>query len=358
VVETAPAVTLVRHEAESDSIFNFGSSSGWFRWNDATAGGGESGGAAMLNSASGSFVDVAFAGSVVNWIGLKGPNTAIGLVSIDGVSYGNIDTYAAAYSAKQVLFSKSDLSSGAHTMRITYVGKNAAAATTSYLVVDAIDTAPVAGSITKFSPVGGPVGTTVTITGTNLASTSAVKFNGVSAAPLTVSATQLTVAVPSGASTGLISVVSAGGATNSLSRFTVGSSVLNRFEETASAFTFGAGQGWFSWSDSTTGGGESGGTAQLNPNAGSFVDVAFTGDTVNVVGLKGPNAAIASFIIDGTSYGTVDTYAPSYTAQQVVFSKTGLVPGSHTIRISYNGKNASAAPTSYLVVDGIEAAGV
>src|SRR5207244_7879315 len=62
-----------------------------------------------------------------------------------------------------------------------------------------------APTITGFSPASGPVGTAVTITGTNfdpVASENQVKFNGVLATVTAASATSLTASVPGGATTG------------------------------------------------------------------------------------------------------------------------------------------------------------
>jgi hypothetical protein len=61
--------------------------------------------------------------------------------------------------------------------------------------------------ITSFSPTSGPVGTTVTINGTNLSATTAVYFGGVPATTVrVVSATQVQATVPSGAVTGVVAV--------------------------------------------------------------------------------------------------------------------------------------------------------
>ena len=79
-----------------------------------------------------------------------------------------------------------------------------------------------APTITGFTPTSGPVGTSVTITGTNFTGATAVKFNGVSQPTFTVnSATQIVAAVPSGATTGKISVTTPGGTANSANNFTV-----------------------------------------------------------------------------------------------------------------------------------------
>jgi hypothetical protein len=78
--------------------------------------------------------------------------------------------------------------------------------------------------ITSFSPSSGLVGSTVTINGFNFGATPAVRFNGVAAASPVVNGTgtQMTVFVPSGATTGKITVEVAGEPTaTSATDFTV-----------------------------------------------------------------------------------------------------------------------------------------
>jgi hypothetical protein len=78
-----------------------------------------------------------------------------------------------------------------------------------------------APTITSFSPTSGPVGTTVTINGTNFTGATSVKFNGVTATFIVNSATKITATVPTGATTGRISVTTPGGTATSTSDFTV-----------------------------------------------------------------------------------------------------------------------------------------
>jgi hypothetical protein len=78
-------------------------------------------------------------------------------------------------------------------------------------------------AILGFSPSNGPAGLAVTITGTNLINTTAVRFNGVSATFSVDSDTQLTATVPSGTATGPISVTTPAGGAGSLTDFGVGS---------------------------------------------------------------------------------------------------------------------------------------
>jgi len=79
-------------------------------------------------------------------------------------------------------------------------------------------------SIMQFSPKGGPLGASVTISGTGFSSTpgqNTVKFNGTTAAVTSASTFQLQVTVPAGATTGTISVTSPNGTASSTSNFTV-----------------------------------------------------------------------------------------------------------------------------------------
>ncbi len=78
-------------------------------------------------------------------------------------------------------------------------------------------------SITSFSPESGPVGTSVVVHGTNFTGGSTVKFNGVAstAVTLTPSGLELTAVVPSGATTGPITVTNPAGAFTTSNSFTV-----------------------------------------------------------------------------------------------------------------------------------------
>jgi len=76
-----------------------------------------------------------------------------------------------------------------------------------------------APTIASFAPASGPAGTVVTITGTNFAGATAVKFNGVSATFSVPSATSIQTTAQTGVTTGPLSVTTPGGTATSSSSF-------------------------------------------------------------------------------------------------------------------------------------------
>lgn len=110
-----------------------------------------------------------------------------------------------------------------------------------------------APSITSLSVTSGPVGTAVTITGTNFGSpqgSSTVTFNGVTASVTTWSTTSIATTVPSGATTGNVVVTVSGSASNGksftvtpyISSLSVSSGAVGA-AVTISGTTFGSSQG-------------------------------------------------------------------------------------------------------------------
>lgn len=93
--------------------------------------------------------------------------------------------------------------------------------TTGSTTLSSLVTFKVTPTVTSFSPTSGPVGTSVTITGTGLAQTTGVKFNGKAARFTVNSDKQITATVPTGATTGKISVTTKGGSASSSGKFTV-----------------------------------------------------------------------------------------------------------------------------------------
>ncbi len=153
------------------------------------------------------------------------------LVAVGGSSTGGAATAGSGYSLRQNGNSGVAEYGGFEDKIVTASGSYNASMTvasnTTYwaMVMVALkgsSSGGVAPTVTSFSPTSGPIGTSVTITGTNLAGATAVKFNGTAVTSFTVnSSTQITATVPNNATTGPISVTTPSGTGTSSSNFTV-----------------------------------------------------------------------------------------------------------------------------------------
>lgn len=161
--------------------------------------------------------------------------------------------------------------------------------------------------LASFTPASGPAGTLVTINGSNLTGTTAVKFNGATAAFTVVSATQLTATVPAGATTGTIAVTNPGGTTTTTASFTVG---LNPLAPTVSGFSPTSGA------------------------VGSTVTITgskFTGTTA--VRFNGVAATVFTVVSDTQVTATVPVGATSGKISVTNASGTGTSSSSYTVTV-------------------------
>jgi hypothetical protein len=144
-----------------------------------------------------------------------GTGVTITRVNLTGATALSFHGTAAAILTNSATKITTTVPTGATTGTITVTtGGGTATSPTTFKVVPA-------PTISGFSPSSGPVGTTVTISGTNLTKATSVKFNGTPATVLTDTAGQITATVPAGASTGSITVTTAGGTATSATNFTV-----------------------------------------------------------------------------------------------------------------------------------------
>jgi hypothetical protein len=246
---------------------------------------------------------------------------------------------------------------GSHAL--TAVARDAAGnQTTSASVMVTVANAPAnPPTITSFTPTSGAVGTIVTISGTNFTEATAVTFNGVSASFTVSSATEIQATVPTGATTGPLSVTTPAGTATSASAFTVEAAppepTVTRFEESAEMFT---GTWVLRGPEIAT---FSGGTAASSDVAGDTATFTFTGTAVSWIGLKCSACGIATVSIDDGAATTVDTAgtaaigSPGLTSEPVFKSPT-LADGPHTMVITVTGTPAGAAN---VVVDAFDVTG-
>lgn len=179
-----------------------------------------------LAGTSGSTVTVALpAGTGVSGLtnasGIFDGATQIGFCQVDHAtvivcSVYSGDTVAAGATVKVSLTDvKNPATSGPYVTKISTSSDTTARSVTYCIVAAGVP------CISSVKPGSGVVGDAVTLTGVNLKPATAVKFHGVAATVGTNTATRITTTVPVGATTGKITVTTAGGVATSRTDFTV-----------------------------------------------------------------------------------------------------------------------------------------
>ncbi len=125
---------------------------------------------------------------------------------------------AASYTVNSDTQITTTVPSGATSGPVSVTGPGGKATSSSSFTVTVSAPAPV---ISSFAPTSGVVGTSVTLTGSHFTGATAVAFNGTAASYTVNSDTQITTTVPSGATSGPVSVTGPGGKATSSSSFTV-----------------------------------------------------------------------------------------------------------------------------------------
>ena len=101
----------------------------------------------------------------------------------------------------------------------------------------------------------------------------------------------------------------------------------------------------------------SGENAKQSTTAGGRATFTFTGASVRWIGERGFGTGLANVSIDGQFIARVDTNTVVQEGYQaVLFSATGLTPGTHTLTIDVVGRNneAAGATVERVVVDAFD----
>ncbi len=107
-------------------------------WAHASPFTGEFNSTESFTSAAGAYMSVTFTGTSVAWIGSLAPSHGIANVFIDGTQVATVDGYGNPTANGQTLYSVNNLTNATHTLKIAYTGTKNAAATNTYVSIDAI----------------------------------------------------------------------------------------------------------------------------------------------------------------------------------------------------------------------------
>ena len=392
---TPPPATNGRYE-DSDPAVTFGpgwiADTSWFAW---------SGGGARESMTPGAQATFTFSGTSATWIGMRGPDSGIARVFVDGVLASEVDLFARSYEIRVPVFTVQGLASGNHTLTIEATGlKNpdSQAMNSPYalVVVDAFDvparavsqlqdtdpdllyTAGWTGSDESrswsgwYGHVSATAGARATLpfNGTSIdwigyrgpdAGIARVYLDGVLAGEVDLYYPDPRIQATAYSAAGLadadhvltIEVTGAKSASATDARvvvdaFSVGRPAA-RYEETHSSVAYGG-----AWEHGNLNRAWSMGTIAASSSPGASATFTFTGTGVSWIGSRKSTAGIARVYLDGAFVAELDTYAPTDGLQNTIFEVTGLAQGAHALTIEVTGQKNPASSSAYILVDAFD----
>lgn len=84
------------------------------------------------------------------------------------------------------------------------------------------------------------------------------------------------------------------------------------------------------------------------------VEMSFLGNSILWIGEKTPTGGIANVYLDDIFQTSVDLYSPQIEWQKVLFTKTGLDPGLHTIGVEVTENKNPKSSGKYIFIDAFE----
>lgn len=263
-------------------------------WTDNNAASGSINGDEHYTNGTNNYAQFRFSGTKIQWIGTKSFNRGIADVYIDDVYDATVDLYAVSPQYQQIIYEKTNLTDFPHTIKVVCKGTKNAASSSYYIIVDAFRCEVI------LDPTPTPGGPTATPTPTP------------------------------------ISTPTPGGPTPT-------PVVVN--DDHASITYNGA------WTDNNTATGSINGDEHYTKVTGNYAQFTFTGVKIEWVLTKSTNRGNADVYLDGVYDATVDLYSSTLQYQQVVYTKSGLTNGSHTIKVICKGTKNSGSSDYYIIVD-------
>jgi hypothetical protein len=365
---------------------------GWFAW---------SGGGAMESMTPGAQVTFSFTGNSVTWFGMRGLDSGIARVFLDGVFVSEVDLFARSYEIHVPVFAARNLANGSHTLMIEATGlKNtdseAASSPYALVVVDAFEVPTeivshlqdtgsamnytagwTLGDVSKsWSGWSAAVSTTPGARATlpfNGTSIGWIGFRGPDAGIARVYldgslAGEIDLYYPDnrvqavvytspqlayGNHTFAIEATGLKNAASTGTRVVVDAFDVmkpgTRFEETDGSVTYTG-----SWDHGNFNRAWSMRTIAASTVPGARATFTFTGTAVDWIGSRKSTTGIARVYLDGAFVAEIDTYAPGDGLQEAIFTATGFAAGSHTLTIEVTGQRNPASSSAYIVVDAFD----
>jgi len=137
VIDAFDVANAGRRIEETDAAIAYGGD-----WIHANRNRTWSGATAAESNVDGARATLAFTATAVRWIGLRGRNTGIARVYLDGALAGEVDTYAPSEGPQNTLFAVDGLPDAKHTLTIEATGRKNPSANFAWIVVDAFDVRP------------------------------------------------------------------------------------------------------------------------------------------------------------------------------------------------------------------------
>src|SRR6266511_98934 len=380
----------------TDGIDAPGRPSGWWHGSRSR---GWSGVIASFNRSQGARARFSFTGTTVRWIGFLAPWAGIADVYVDDVFAVELDLYATTEQAQAVVFERTGLPSGNHTITVEAEGRKNDASTDYAVVVDAFDVEPTSPLPTTGMRVE-ETGLTFTAGWTTAAprawsgGTAQVSSTPGEQATLTFIGTEVRWMGLRGPQSGIARVYLDGAFQSTVDTYaptdiqamvftatglaadrhtlridvtgqknaaSTGASIYvdaldvrGRVEDADPSIANSA--GWGSGAISRNWSGSSGnyGTGTAVYTRSAQATISFTGTAVSWIGLLAPWTGMARVLVDGAFVANVDTYAPTEQVQAVLYTATGLADGPHTFTVDVSGQKNAASTDSLVIVDAFD----
>ena len=342
--------------AGSSSVINIGNTSdgitkvgGW----DNTRTGNVNNDERMMNNSS-AYCQYTFTGIGVDVLGFKAGGSQYGAnytIYVDGASVATGNTTSSTDQFQVVLGSKSGLTNGSHTVKIEFTSAIGASA---FVIADAfrIYTAPANIVVTSVSlsptTVSLTAGSTTTLAATvspSNATNKMVSWSSSNPAAATVNSAGLVTGVAVGTATITVTTVDGNKTATCSVNVTAASlsSVINIGNASDGITKVG---GW----DNTRTGNINNDERMMNTSS-AYCQYTFTGIGVDVLGFKAGGSqygANYTIYVDGISVATGNTTSSTDQFQVVLGSKSGLINGSHTVKIAFT---SAIGSSPYVIAD-------